>query len=601
VVKGVLDKRKSKVIPIKKAARKGCRKGMSKNDEFYTPFPIIECEIPAYKEHFKDKVVYLNCDDSSESQFYLYFFVYFEYFGIKKLISTHYDPEKRSYKMEVVSDTDNNGKVNKLKETKTILQGNGDFRSLECLEILKEADIVVTNPPFSLFSEHLAQLIENDKKFIIIGNQNAITYSKAIFTLIKDNKLWFGHSLNGRGIDYRIPDSSEVWKKMDDDGAKYAEVGCSAWFTNLDHKKRSKELNLRNIYDGNEHMYPEYDHCMAIDISRVIYIPRDFPGPMGVPLTFLHKYNPNQFEIIDAFKKNSLLDGITEETRGKTLTDVNGETKYSRIIIQRRKYDATDTPNVPSTTSRASADQPMRGQKNDSPIEQRFQQAFTEAESSNIKKSHDGGTVENILVIFDRFGNLVQNHNPNEIVLSLLEQELKSSEDSESIINRIIEESTANKFVFYQQDDDPNQIYRKLDVNEVRSLLKGVVIQLKFAIPVIDLVPREKGISTDEITSKNVVLGCGARFRDSAYNWFHELMKNSFAEYKSIGKGESWKKKETVKRIYSTAIDDGFIFFSVKKDTNKNDVLVPIDKEGMLKRIPRIFTFMSYEKRNGIR
>jgi hypothetical protein len=279
----------------KKSSNKNLRNAnRAKNDEFYTQLPDIEKELVNYKENFKNKVVFCNSDDPEESHFWKYFSEKFEYLGLKKLISTHFEKEKPSYKLEIIKDINKDGKINGLDKIKTVLKQNGDFRSPECIEILKEADIVVTNPPFSLFREYVAQLFEYKKKFIIIGNQNAITY-KEIFKLIKENKMWLGASLDGRNIWFRIPDNYEKYHKIEN-GIKYAFVASTIWFTNLDHKKRHEEMILYKTYHKNEyHKYENYD---AININKTKDIPKDYKGFMGVPITFLHKYNPNQFEII---------------------------------------------------------------------------------------------------------------------------------------------------------------------------------------------------------------------------------------------------------------------------------------------------------------
>jgi len=279
----------------KKSSNKGLQEaGKAKKDEFYTQLSYIEKEIGAYKEHFRGKTVFCNCDDPLESNFFFYFAQNFEFLGLKKLISTHYHDEKRTYKLEVTRDINKDGKINLEDAVKTPLKQNGDFRSPECIEILKEADIVVTNPPFSLFREYVAQLMEYDKKFLIIGNQNAITY-KEIFPLIKENKIWLGHSLDGRNIWFQVPESYEKYHKIED-GKKYAFVASTVWFTNLDYAKRHEDLILYKTYNPEE--YPKYDNYNAIEVSKTKNIPIDFTWYMWVPITFLHKYNPEQFEII---------------------------------------------------------------------------------------------------------------------------------------------------------------------------------------------------------------------------------------------------------------------------------------------------------------
>jgi hypothetical protein len=247
-----------------------------KNDEFYTQMPDIENELKHYKSQFKGKVVFCNCDDPSWSSFWIFFTRKFEEWGLTKLVSTHYEQGTESYKLECVF----NGE--KLVEHRTELKGDGDFRSLESLAILAEADIVVTNPPFSLFREYVAQLIENDKKFLIIGNSNAITY-KETFKLIKGNQLWLGAT------------APKVFKQPD---GSLKVFGNICWFTNLEHKKRNEELTLFRRYADKDGQYSKYDNYDAIEVSKVKDIPCDYTGYMGVPITFLGKHNPSQFEIV---------------------------------------------------------------------------------------------------------------------------------------------------------------------------------------------------------------------------------------------------------------------------------------------------------------
>lgn len=319
-----------------KAQNKNLRKASkAKNDEFYTQLTYIEKEMGHYKEHFKNKVVFCNCDDPEESNFWNYFALNFEYLQLKKLVSTHYETEKPSYKLEIVADINNDGRINKLDTVKTSLKQNGDFRSDECIEILQEADIIVTNPPFSLFREYISQLVEYNKKFIIIGNLNAITY-KEIFCLIKENKLWLGASLDGRNIWFRIPNSYEKYHKIEN-GEKYAFVASTVWFTNLDYQKRHEDIILYKTYKNSEEEYPKYDYYDAINVNKTKEIPLDYNGYIGVPITFLNKFNPDQFEIIDGLNRYSILDGSTEETKGKYLAQVNGKPIYVRIVIKNKK------------------------------------------------------------------------------------------------------------------------------------------------------------------------------------------------------------------------------------------------------------------------
>ena len=251
-----------------------------KNDEFYTRLEDINEEMNHYEDKFRGKVVFCNCDDPKWSNFWKYFHLNFSVLGLKKLISTHYDKNEPTYKMEYTGGNDNDIEVG----VKTPLEGNGDFRNKECLDLLDECDIVVTNPPFSLFRTYVATLMEHNKKFLIIGNKNAITY-KEFFPLLKENKVWLG--------------CTNVKEFLQPDGSikKFGNIG---WFTNLDVAKRHEKLILRKHYTPEE--YPKYDNYDAINIDKVADIPCDYDGVMGVPITFLDKYNPEQFEIV-AFRK----------------------------------------------------------------------------------------------------------------------------------------------------------------------------------------------------------------------------------------------------------------------------------------------------------
>jgi len=284
---------------MKKSSNSNLKKAKSsKNDEFYTQLCDIERELGHYKNHFKGKVVFCNCDDPIESNFYFYFAQNFEFLGIKKLISTHFEREKPSYKLEIISDINNDGKINKLDTVKTPLKQNGDFRSPECIEILKEADIVITNPPFSLFREYVAQLMEYDKNFLIIGNINAITY-KEIFKLIKENKAWLGVNM-GRGISgFIVPEHYELYgteARIDESGNRIVSTNNCLWLTNLDTAKRHEDIILYKQYNSKE--YLDYNNYNAINVDKTKDIPVNYKGVMGVPITFLHKHNPDQFEIL---------------------------------------------------------------------------------------------------------------------------------------------------------------------------------------------------------------------------------------------------------------------------------------------------------------
>lgn len=307
----------------------------SKKDEFYTELTDIEKEISHYEKYFKNKVVFCNCDDPYVSNFFHFFSHNFEKYGLKKLITTCYrnlnpqiftdNSSKSAVKLEYEGDK-NGDKIPTPDEIGTTpLQGDGDFRSQECIALLKESDIVVTNPPFSLFREYVEQLIKYDKKFIILGQQNAITY-KEIFKLIKENKIWLGVD-NGGTKWFRVQDHYDIAtesRKKIENGKKYFSMGSVVWFTNMDIAKRHEELILYKNYSPMD--YPKYDNYNGINVDKVAEIPKDYSGAMGVPITFLDKYNPEQFEIIK-FRK-----GDDE----KDLT-INGKSPYFRILIRNKK------------------------------------------------------------------------------------------------------------------------------------------------------------------------------------------------------------------------------------------------------------------------
>ena len=261
----------------------------AKKDEFYTQLIDIENELKHYKHYFKDKIIYCNCDDPKLSNFWKYFKTNFEYLKLKKLIATHYNWGQQSYKLELIKNT-----KGELKTIKTDLDGDGDFRSEECIEILKEADIIVTNPPFSLFRKYMAQLIKYNKKFIIIGHQNAIAY-KEIFPLIKNNQIWLGYGFKG-GAAYFINKHYEDYASSSNHKEGMIRVSGVVWFTNIEIKKCYEELVLYKNY--NEEEYPKYENYEAINVNKTKDIPIDYDGVMGVPITFLYKYNPKQFKII---------------------------------------------------------------------------------------------------------------------------------------------------------------------------------------------------------------------------------------------------------------------------------------------------------------
>lgn len=270
----------------------------AKKDEFYTTRQDIEAELCHYAEHFKDKVVYCNCDDPVTSEFWQFFVRNFKPYGLKKLIATHYEPDEKNYaySLEICEDTNGDGRIDYLDEpTVKQLPCNGDFRSAACIELLKEADIVVTNPPFSLFREYMAQLMEYGKKFVIIGHQNAIKY-KEIFPLIKDEKVWLGYGFPGNVGFFKAPKYKD-YAVSSQHKEGLIRVSGVIWMTNLDIPKRHIPIDLRGNYYSTE-KYPKYVNYDAIEVSKVADIPCDYFGEMGVPITFMNQYNPDQFEIV---------------------------------------------------------------------------------------------------------------------------------------------------------------------------------------------------------------------------------------------------------------------------------------------------------------
>jgi len=338
----------------------------AKKDEFYTQLSDIEKELKHYKNYFKNKIVFCNCDDPRISNFFHYFSYNFEKLGLKKLITTCYknqemdlfsknDSEKAIY-LEYEGDKNNN-KVPDLEEIGIkYLKGDGDFRSDECIELLKQADVVVTNPPFSLFREYVAQLVKYEKKFLIIGNVNAITY-KEIFKLIKDNKLWLGASIHSGDREFGVPDDyplKAAGYRIDNNGRKFIRVKGVRWYTNLDYKERHEDLILYKKYSPEE--YPTYENYDAINVNKTKEIPMEFKGHMGVPITFLDKYNPDQFEVIGLgisnsgkeigvkpYKEEHKLYRKNIQKRGAVDGDLymitNGEVNvpYARIIIRNKR------------------------------------------------------------------------------------------------------------------------------------------------------------------------------------------------------------------------------------------------------------------------
>lgn len=338
---------------------------IAKKDEFYTQLTDIERELQHYWQHFKDKVVLCNCDDPYESNFFKYFALRFNQLGLKKLICTCYngspvqgnelmidfgdfsdEPKKIAYKVEIteVKDLNGDGAVD-LSDVRYLLQNDrnaisilktGDFRDPEGIELLKQADIVVTNPPFSLFREYLGQLIENNKKFLIVGSQNNVTY-KEVFPLLMHNQIWLGY--NSGDMSFRVPEDYEpretrYWQ--DETGQKWRSLGNICWFTNLDHDKRHEELDLVCRYSPEE--YPSFDNYNAINVKKVDDIPYDYEGALGVPITFLDKYSPEQFEILNAneYRKSESVPikphGLIKDKEGA----IHGKPTYVRILIRNK-------------------------------------------------------------------------------------------------------------------------------------------------------------------------------------------------------------------------------------------------------------------------
>ena len=338
----------------------------AKKDEFYTQLDDINNELKHYREHFRGKTVLCNCDDPRISNFFTYFAYNFEFLGLKKLITTCYKNQnvdlfsqnQSEQAVYLIYEGDKNG--NHTPDANEIgvmpLKGDGDFRSKECIELLKEADIVVTNPPFSLFREYVAQLMEYDKEFLIIGNQNALSY-KEIFPHIRDNKMWLGASIHSGDRKFWVPEDYELKAAgcgIDATGRKFIRVKGVRWFTNLDYKERHEDLILYKNYTPD--LYPKYENYDAINVNKTEDIPCDYEGIMGVPITFMDKYNPDQFEIIGLGIANlGLSIGVQPyksehkkyrkeiQKRGAVDGDLymmNGDevvVPYARILIRRKK------------------------------------------------------------------------------------------------------------------------------------------------------------------------------------------------------------------------------------------------------------------------
>lgn len=344
----------------------------AKKDEFYTQLADIENELRHYRDHFRGKTIFCNCDDPYESNFFKYFAMNFNAFGLKKLIATCYDgspvqgsellldfgdgfrdePKKIAYKVEITEVRDVNGDgrtdladvqylLQNDRNVLSLLKGNGDFRSAECVELLKEADVVVTNPPFSLFREYVALLMKYGKKFAIIGNVNAVSY-KEVFPLIRDNKVWLGPSISSGDREFEVPITyplNAAGCRVINEGTgkerRFIRVKGVRWFTNIDHKKRHEELVLYKTYSPEE--YPHYDNYEAINVDKTADIPCDYEGVMGVPITFIDKYCPEQFEIID-INPHFFTFVAQGKPKPKQLTLHNAGKKdpYARILIRRK-------------------------------------------------------------------------------------------------------------------------------------------------------------------------------------------------------------------------------------------------------------------------
>ena len=325
IIEGAEELVKQEEDSVKKEARNTNlnKAKKEKNDEFYTRYEDIEAEVSKYKEYFKNKVVYLNCDNKEKSMFWKFFELNFDAFQLKKLIATYYSETEPVYAYKLELSEDGHKDI-----VKTPLIGNGDFRSQECIDILKESDIVCTNPPFSLFREYVSQLMEYNKQFLIMGNQNAFTY-KGIFSLIKDNKIWVGYTKpkeffipaeNGEGV--------VLSKKVG---------GITIWFTNIPNKKGNEPMILTATYaEGLNHRedYPKYDNYDAIEVSRCKNIPCDYDGIMGVPITFLNDYCPEQFELLGCSYSYGDCGIHYEGTSWDGIVD--GKHKYARLFIKRK-------------------------------------------------------------------------------------------------------------------------------------------------------------------------------------------------------------------------------------------------------------------------
>lgn len=316
-----------------------------KTDEFYTQLSTVEDELQHYRHYFKGKTIFCNADDPAQgedgkdhfgdglggytSNFFRYFQLNFIQLGIKKLITTHFDANKPTYKLEIIGDQNKAGKTTELEVIKTPLKGNGDFRSPECIDLLNECDIVATNPPFSLMKEYIPLMVNSGKKFIILGNMNHATFLET-FLYFQQNKIWLGY--NSGHFWFRVPDYYEEKKtdfKIDEQGQKWRRMGNSCWFTNMDIEVRHQKLDLYKKYSQEE--YPYYDSCNAINVNKVVEIPYDYTGVIGVPITFLSKHNHEQFDIVgmDDYGHGDTWRGKGPQLKGKTI--------YRRLLIKNKK------------------------------------------------------------------------------------------------------------------------------------------------------------------------------------------------------------------------------------------------------------------------
>ena len=310
-----------------------------KLDEFYTLLETVELELRFYREHFKNKVVLCNCDDPEFSNFFRYFALNFSFLGLKKLIATHYEPNGKSYALIVDNtlDVNGDGKIDIKDTTRVELDGNGDFRSPECIAYLNECDIVCTNVPFSLAREFLAVVKKAKKSFLFIGNVNMITY-KDFFDEIKNNRMWLGCSGLNRNTWFRVPHREEYRKATAghfkiENGEWYRKLRTIAWFTNLSHEKRNLPLDLVG-YKYSPDRYPKYDNYDAIEVAKVSDIPEDYTGVMGVPITFLDKYCPEQFDILGMTEANGTGHSNGLWKGGNKKATIHGKEIYARLFIK---------------------------------------------------------------------------------------------------------------------------------------------------------------------------------------------------------------------------------------------------------------------------